>query len=125
MYDSEASAYYMDFSASQPWHFDPAVCPCRGRGWLLSEVDTWHSCRYHKDETHPEDPEGGSSLEEWEAKKLVHLRSAFGSYRALVESAGFQGDFTARAAKALGRRPSSPEGWVAAAREVAVSVGVC
>jgi hypothetical protein len=37
-----------------------AECGCGGRGWFLSDVDTWHSCPYHKgphpDEEMPEEP---------------------------------------------------------------------
>lgn len=38
---------------------DAAKCRCRGSGWALSELDTWHKCRIHwknhKDTPHPED----------------------------------------------------------------------
>jgi len=50
-------AYYDDFR-SAPWaHEDPSLCGCRGSGWALSDVDTWHECpiHYRKGQGHPED----------------------------------------------------------------------
>lgn len=26
---------------------DPSRCGCRGKGWMLSDVDTWHQCPVH------------------------------------------------------------------------------
>lgn len=35
---------------------DPEQCLCRGSGWALSDVDTWHQCPIHyKNQRHPED----------------------------------------------------------------------
>jgi hypothetical protein len=36
---------------------DPNRCGCRGRGWFLSNLDTWHKCPVHhkKGQRHPED----------------------------------------------------------------------
>lgn len=37
---------------------NPAQCGCSGKGWFLSEVDTWHKCPLHKpDAPHPESEE--------------------------------------------------------------------
>jgi hypothetical protein len=50
-------AYYNAFRAA-PWaHSDPDVCGCRGSGWALSDVDTWHECPIHhvEGQRHPED----------------------------------------------------------------------
>ena len=31
------------------------ICPCQGRGWYLSDLDTWHMCPYHfNGQYHPE-----------------------------------------------------------------------
>jgi hypothetical protein len=56
MYDMY-SQYYQDVCCSHAWvHPDKAECGCRGKGWWLSELDTWHQCPYHgKDVPHPED----------------------------------------------------------------------
>ena len=56
MFESEYSLYYSNFP-SIVWENgseDPEKCICKGRGWVLSEIDTYHECRYHKGE-HPED----------------------------------------------------------------------
>lgn len=36
---------------------DPKLCLCRGSGYALSDLDTWHKCPYHCTPTtrHPED----------------------------------------------------------------------
>lgn len=35
---------------------DADECGCRGHGWFLSEVDTWHECPVHyAGQRHPED----------------------------------------------------------------------
>lgn len=35
---------------------NPGLCGCRGQGWLLSDFDTWHECRYHyQGQAHPGD----------------------------------------------------------------------
>ena len=50
-------AYYDAFRAA-PWaHEDTSLCGCRGSGWALSDVDTWHECPVHhvKGQAHPED----------------------------------------------------------------------
>ena len=34
---------------------NPSTCPCRGRGWMLSDYDTWHACSTHnRGQPHPE-----------------------------------------------------------------------
>jgi hypothetical protein len=54
---SELQFYYDNF-ATQPSRWsnqDPDRCGCRGSGWFLSEVDTWHECpKHYKDQPHPE-----------------------------------------------------------------------
>lgn len=55
---SELSHYYENFRTGYWAHPEPNQCRCGGRGWVLSEVDTWHKCPYHgKNATHPEYPE--------------------------------------------------------------------
>ena len=36
---------------------DPEECPCGGRGYVLSDFDTWHECPVHhvEGQHHPED----------------------------------------------------------------------
>ena len=51
--------YYRDFCAALWRDEDPARCGCRGRGWVLSDLDTWHQCPIHgKGARHPEDDHG-------------------------------------------------------------------
>lgn len=52
---SELQHYYQNFCANYWAHPDAEICRCKGRGWVLSEVDTWHECPYHKGQPHPED----------------------------------------------------------------------
>jgi hypothetical protein len=44
---SELQSYYDTFKTGQWAHPDPRFCRCNGSGWALSEVDTWHKCRFH------------------------------------------------------------------------------
>ncbi|MBD3262027.1 MAG: hypothetical protein GF334_10255 [Candidatus Altiarchaeales archaeon] len=52
---SELQQYFDNF---RTWsHPDPEKCKCRGGGYALSEVDTWHPCPEHyvPGQPHPED----------------------------------------------------------------------
>lgn len=51
--------YYEEYCRGYAWvNPDSAKCGCRGGGWWLSDVDTWHKCPCHaKDAPHPEDLE--------------------------------------------------------------------
>lgn len=52
---SEASAYYAMMRSGVWAQEEPEKCLCRGNGWALSEVDTWHKCSIHyMGQTHPE-----------------------------------------------------------------------
>jgi len=50
-------AYYQDFCRGFWADPDARECACRGSGYALSDVDTWHKCRYHhvSGQPHPED----------------------------------------------------------------------
>lgn len=55
---SEYETYYREVACSSTWaHPDADHCGCRGSGWWLSELDTWHDCPFHyeKGQPHPED----------------------------------------------------------------------
>jgi hypothetical protein len=43
----ELQDYYDNFRTGYWACEDETECPCRGRGWALSEVDTWHKCPVH------------------------------------------------------------------------------
>lgn len=54
---SELQAYYDNYRAGYWASPDAEECACHGRGYALSEVDTWHECRYHHvpGQHHPDD----------------------------------------------------------------------
>lgn len=50
---------------------DARECGCRGHGWFLSEVDTWHKCPVHFDgQRHPEDHDEDEPLGDAPAEPL-------------------------------------------------------
>jgi hypothetical protein len=53
----EYSLYWSAFRAAIWRDEDPAKCGCRGTGYALSEVDTWHECPIHwrEGQRHPLD----------------------------------------------------------------------
>ena len=54
---SELEHYYNNFRAGSFERRDPDKCGCRGTGYALSQVDTWHKCPVHftPGQRHPED----------------------------------------------------------------------
>jgi len=61
---SELTQYYMNFSQAYWAHPEASKCGCQGRGWALSQVDTWHRCPYHGNGVpHPEDDNVGEKPE--------------------------------------------------------------
>jgi hypothetical protein len=53
---SELEQYYEAVCTGYWADEDPAHCGCKGRGWMLSELDTWHQCPVHgAGARHPED----------------------------------------------------------------------
>lgn len=99
---------------------NPDNCPCQGRGWLLSDFDTWHRCQMHgAGVPHPEDevgiPEG-------------HLRAMYiEAYRIFRHQAMRAGIRTAKGFETLCRslmdaglyQKSPMRAWVNAAEQVA------
>jgi len=41
-------------SVQQDTRPEPELCACRGYGWISSDYDTWHECRWHPGQPHPE-----------------------------------------------------------------------
>lgn len=61
---SELTQYYNEFACAGVWASpETSECGCRGSGWFLSEVDTYHRCGFHYDGQ----PNNESSDEEVEA----------------------------------------------------------
>lgn len=59
---SEIGNYVSEYINTGAWsHPNPKKCGCRGSGWWLSELDSWHLCRFHgkdvngKQIPHPDD----------------------------------------------------------------------
>lgn len=65
---SDLQGYYEVMEAKGWADPDPEVCLCEGRGWVLSDVDTWHSCPFHSDgKAHPEaDPQEDAFWQAWQ-----------------------------------------------------------
>jgi hypothetical protein len=65
---SEYQLYYSEVARNSATWADPdaSACGCKGRGWWCSEVDSVHSCPFHRDESpYPspeEEPEGNYTL---------------------------------------------------------------
>lgn len=96
---------------------DPAKCPCRGSGWLLSDYDTWHRCRTHGiGVPHPEDEH---TAFDFVAHDLAMHRKAYAHYRDAAKRAGFKGDFKVACRKEAGGDLTNKADWVKAASLVA------
>jgi hypothetical protein len=63
---------YNEFAAAFWADPDPEVCYCHGRGWALSDFDTWHQCPIHfKGQLSPETYY--SSFEEYEQRNAESM----------------------------------------------------
>ena len=99
---------------------NPLACDCRGSGYVLSDLDTFHTCPFHKYDgiVHPEHEgemfaaigceEDGFGPEEqekyWAAKDASRIEVLRGLYREAREAArseGHKGDFNAECAGLL------------------------
>lgn len=71
---NEYEAHYRNCEAGYFAHPDASQCGCRGSGYYLSQLDTWHECPYHHvaGQAHPEDP----GPEEYEAEPADPTESA-------------------------------------------------
>lgn len=115
---------------------NPLTCPCKGSGWKLSDLDTWHECPYHKHgSTHPEvemeEPVDPAFRQQEEAARLEMLRRLYREAREAAFTEGFSGSFKDACAGLLHDSEFlaryriaedaeiTPVMWVAAAEEVA------
>lgn len=73
---------------SANWHNPrPDRCPCRGTGWMISDMDATYRCGIHayKDQPHPEDDPGeyldpddhAAWSAEQEKQRLEHFRGLY------------------------------------------------
>jgi len=55
-YQSEAQMHVGAIEAGWSSTEDPKTCACHGGGWILSQLDSFHTCPVHfKGQRHPED----------------------------------------------------------------------
>ena len=96
---------------------NPAKCPCRGSGWLLSDYDTYHRCGLHAEgASHPEDD--GAPYDP--GRKVRLLRKAFSTFR---KSSGLGNlEFHQACLKMVGGHPVTPQEWVDAAELVSDAI---
>jgi len=70
---SELQQYYEACKANQWVRKDETECGCKGSGWFLSQVDTFHSCPLHNTgQPHPE--ELYSEEPDWEVEREIERR---------------------------------------------------
>lgn len=74
---SELQRYYDSFKTGYWAHPEKDKCRCRGGGYALSEVDTWHECPYHHvpGQPHPEEWDAEWDQETERAKYEERLKS--------------------------------------------------
>jgi len=99
-------------------HLNPSLCPCHGRGWLLSDLDTWHKCPAHgAGVPHPDDE---VTTFDGRAHSLSIYRRAAASYRdSFVKAGGTAKQFKALVVRALAGKKVTPALWVDAAMGIA------
>jgi hypothetical protein len=63
---SDLQNYYDNFCRPAVWACEDAdKCGCRGSGWFLSELDTWHECPVHY-RGQPNSESSEEEVREWE-----------------------------------------------------------
>jgi len=102
---------------------NPSKCPCRGGGWLNSDLDTWHKCRFHGGNVpHPEYDRDGDRLSEAEARAhhlRIHRNAAMHFRGMFVSAGGTAEEFKALVIRALAGKKVTPELWVDTAEMIA------
>lgn len=100
---SELQAYYDTFRTGYWATENEGECLCHGRGWALSDVDTWHKCPVHfRGQLGPEAADGDMSIEEYMEADLLS-RSEWAVTRGL---ASFTREEAARRAPATTPAPA-------------------
>ena len=94
---------------------NPSKCPCKGNGWVLSDLDTWHQCQMHGAGVPCPENDDGSFRSG--PHKILMLRAAFKGFRLGAVRCGFTGSFNAACRKLLVGKPT-PAAWVDAAEAV-------
>lgn len=112
---------YAELQSGRWAEANPSVCPCRGRGWFLSDFDSWHQCQIHGrgcEAPHPEDDDSRV-----EVRPFINVqRGAYCFFRDRARAAGFDGNFRDACAAVLAKDNivhPTPANWVDAAEAVA------
>ena len=120
-------------------NLNPNLCPCKGSGWLHSDLDSFHACPVHKtaSQRHPEDQFDGEWTAEIEAaidaefaqiaaERLTLNRNLFERFTEIARKAGFKGNFKAACEEVLGDYEEGsapgPLAWLDAADKVSEAV---
>jgi hypothetical protein len=118
---NELQHVFQELQSGKWAEVNPDRCPCRGGGWLCSDLDTWHKCPIHgADVPHPEDLEGALVFRATEHKIRMY-RKAYALFRAEARALGLTGNFKALCAQQVGPNPA-PSAWVAAAENIADAI---
>lgn len=108
---------YRELQSSAWNETNPDRCPCGGRGWILSDFDTWHRCQTHGfGVPHPEDDE---ATFDYGAHKIEMLRQAYRVFKSNAQHLGLKGRFQDACLQVIVCPVLSPSVWVSAAEEVA------
>jgi hypothetical protein len=90
---SELQSYYDTFRQGYWATADADECPCHGRGWALSDVDTWHTCQIHfEGQLHPEACEGFEDEEDFLAAEEDSMK-LFTEFQAARKAGTYRGNF--------------------------------
>lgn len=107
---------YAEYESGSWASVNPTRCPCHGRGWLFSDLDTTHRCPIHgRGVPHPEAEDNF----DWDAHLLTVHRAAYATFR--VRSGRRAADFAALCREAMGAAKPTPAAWVNAAEAVAAT----
>ena len=125
MNSTELEFRYME---SGRWaEMNPSKCPCNGRGYVLSDFDSWHKCPEHGDgvlNMEEEEDLPDAEHDAYRAGRVVAKRAMYADaflYFANAALAAGLSKAEVRAAVRLEAGPGehSPAGWVDAADAVA------
>jgi hypothetical protein len=110
---------WYDLNNGQWAEINPASCPCRGRGWFLSDYDTYHRCPIHGNGVpHPQDECETPAFQE--PQLIKSQRIAYLIYRDIAKRYGFTGNFNGAVKLLL--QGVEPQDWVDAAQIFAEEV---
>lgn len=113
---------WSDLNSAMWCEINPRRCPCNGRGWLLSDWDTWHRCLAHA-APNAKNPECQDDVDPatYRAQQLAMFRKAYVTFRDIALRNGIESasQFTALCRERLKTSKPSPGDWVDAAEEVA------